>query len=261
MPPSYAPGPGDDPAVRDRAMQSLEGAVTEARGQRSTVLLEGVHALKHAVRFGAAIHSIATPDRAQLRRLLAELAPDVELPVDPVEVDDVQWRRLVPRELPSPVVSVAARPAVTAQDALADRSGRVVILEGPRHLGNLGAAIRVAAAAEAAGLIVVGEADPWHPTAVRAAAGLQYALPVARVSALPETFRPIVAIDPGGRDLTDTEVPADALLLFGTERGGLSEGLRRRADQHVAIPMRDGVSSLNLATAVGITLYVAAAAG
>ena len=40
------------------------------------------------------------------------------------------------------------------------------------------------------------------------------------------------------------------MLAFGTERDGLSDELLARADARVALPMRPGVSSLNLATAV-----------
>jgi TrmH family RNA methyltransferase len=49
----------------------------------------------------------------------------------------------------------------------------------------------------------------------------------------------------------------DAVLLVGTERGGLSARLRQRATSTVGIPMRPGVSSLNLATAVTVLLYTA----
>jgi RNA methyltransferase, TrmH family len=227
--------------------------VRAARRSSDRVLLEGVHALKHAVRFGADVEVVATPDLDRMRALLADLAPDVALPEPTVEVDGSLWRALVDgRELPSPALSVAVRPTVDAEVVLA-APGRVVVLESPRHLGNLGAVVRVAAAADAAGVLVVGDADPWHPTAVRAAAGLQFALPVARADALPSTARPVVAVDAGGEPLGP--LPDDAILLFGTERGGLSDGLRARADRHLAIPMRPGVSSLNLATAAAVVLF------
>ena len=51
------------------------------------------------------------------------------------------------------------------------------------------------------------------------------------------------------------EVPARAVLAFGTERHGLSGELLERADGRIAIPMREGVSSLNLATSVAIALF------
>ena len=45
------------------------------------------------------------------------------------------------------------------------------------------------------------------------------------------------------------------MLAFGTERHGLSDELPARAQQLIRIPMRDGVSSLNLATAVAAVLF------
>jgi len=234
------------------------------------VLLEGVHALKHATRFGARIEVALTPDRGALARLLADLAPDVSLPEALIEVDRATWRTATAgRELPSPSLAVADRPAMAPRDVLA-AAGRIVILEQPRHLGNLGAVVRVAAAAGAGGVLIVGAADPWHPTAVRAAAGLQFALPVARCEELPPVQRRhVVALDadpdPGSGPDDDTGVASDAahglpvaedaLVLFGTERGGLTPALRARATATAAIPMQPGVSSLNLATAVAVVLY------
>ena len=46
---------------------------------------------------------------------------------------------------------------------LADaRDAPVVLLEDPRDLGNMGACVRVAAAADAAGVLSTGSHDPWH---------------------------------------------------------------------------------------------------
>ena len=50
-------------------------------------------------------------------------------------------------------------------------------------------------------------------------------------------------------------MPADAVLAFGSERHGLSDELLARADIRARLPMRAGVSSLNLATAVAAALY------
>ena len=53
-----------------------------------------------------------------------------------------------------------------------------LLLEAPRHLGNLGACVRVAAAAAPASpVLTTGEQDPWHPDALRGSAGLHFALP------------------------------------------------------------------------------------
>jgi tRNA G18 (ribose-2'-O)-methylase SpoU len=130
-----------------------------------------------------------------------------------------------------------------------------VLLENPGDLGNIGAVVRVAAAAGATGVITLGRHDPWHPAALRGEAGLHFALPVARTEALPAEAGPLVALHPEGDPLQPGAVPSQAILAFGTERDGLSSTLLARAAHRIAIPMQPGVSSLNLATAVAVTLY------
>jgi len=93
---------------------------------------------------------------------------------------------------------------------------------------------------------------------VRAAAGLHYAVPVRRITELPAA---VVGFDPAGDDLRAVRLPADAVLAFGSERHGLSDAVRARATRLVAIPIRDRVSSYNLATSVAIALYSWTAAG
>ena len=67
--------------------------------------------------------------------------------------------------------------------------------------------------------------------------------------------RPLVAVDPGGVALDDVSLPRRAVLAFGSERRGLDDSTRERADLRVRIPMQPGVSSLNLATSVAVLLY------
>jgi TrmH family RNA methyltransferase len=132
-----------------------------------------------------------------------------------------------------------------------------VLLEDPRDLGNMGACVRVSAAADAAAVLTLAGHDPWHPDALRGGAGLHYALPVSRLPAgLPPALdRPLLALDPAGDPLDPATLPPRAILAFGTERHGLSAGLLARADARIAIPMRPGVSSLNLATSVAALLF------
>jgi TrmH family RNA methyltransferase len=221
--------------------------VARARREPGVVVLEGFHAVKHAQRFGAELLGCWTADAVALEALRARLARDIALSADVVDLDELAM--VVPR---AQVVALARRPE--QEDPLA-RAGHVVVLEDPRHLGNLGACVRVAAAAGAAGVLTTGRQDPWHPDALRGSAGLHFALPVRRVRVLPQTQRPLLALDPDGEALDPARVPPDALLAFGTERDGLSAELLARADARVALPMAPGVSSLNLATAVAATLF------
>ncbi|HEX9823949.1 MAG TPA: TrmH family RNA methyltransferase [Actinomycetota bacterium] len=228
-----------------------------ARRDPSLTVIEGFHAVKHAVRFGAEILEAATLDVSALSRLAGRLAPDVVRRLASAEEVDVPtFESLVPSPPRSGVVAIARRRVSDPAAMLADPApAPVVLLESPRRAGNVGAAIRSAAAAGASGVIVTGDLDPWHPAALRGSAGLHFALPVARVEELPRGDRPLVALDPGGERLGTGSLPARALLAFGTEREGLSDELRGRADLTFAIPMRPGVSSLNLGAAVAVTLY------
>ena len=67
--------------------------------------------------------------------------------------------------------------------------------------------------------------------------------------------RPLLALDPGGEPLDPGALDPRAILAFGTERHGLSDELLARADARISIPMRAGVSSLNLATSVAAVLF------
>jgi TrmH family RNA methyltransferase len=229
-----------------------------ARRDPELTVVEGFHALKHALRFGAELIEVVATDPPALEAMAAELAPDLEgrFAAQVEAVDRETLADLVPLVPHTGVAAIARRPRVDPAAALADPApGPAVLLEQPRNMGNIGACIRVAAAAGAAALIATGENDPWHPDAVRGAAGLQFALPVAKVESLPVSDRPLLAIDPEGEELAPERLPVRAVLAFGTERHGLSSEVFERADARVSIPMRDGVSSLNLATSVAIVLF------
>jgi TrmH family RNA methyltransferase len=230
-----------------------------ARRDRALAVLEGFHALKHALRFGADVVEAVSTDPGELEGLAAGLAPDLSgvLAERVTPVDAELLGQIVPHAPRTGVVAIARRPQVDVARALADeRAAPIVLLENPRTMGNMGACVRVAAAADAAGVITTGSNDPWHPEALRGAAGLHFALPVAAVEGpLPAGDRPLVAIDPKGENLDPRAVSPRAILAFGTERYGLSAELLDRADQRLAIPMREGVSSLNLATALAAVLF------
>jgi TrmH family RNA methyltransferase len=229
-----------------------------ARSDPAECVLEGFHTVKHAIRFRADLPAVAAYDPAAVLALAADLAPDVAAVLGRrmERVSLAEFADLVPDPPPTGVVAVAARPLVDPGAVLqAGGTAPVVFLERPNHLGNLGAAIRAAAAAGAAGVLTTGDRDPWHPAALRGSAGLHFALPVARVGELPETARPVVAVDPEGTPLPDSVIPEGPVLAFGSERTGLSQAVLARCVQRVAIPMRAGVSSLNLATAVAVVLY------
>jgi len=152
--------------------------------------------------------------------------------VDQIRVRDVAFARTLAERLAPDVVEV--------------------LLDHPRSPGNAGAVVRVAAAAGASGVAMVGSLDPWHPTVLRGSAGLHFALPVLAVE-INSLAGPFVVLDADGDP--SAALPCDVVLVVGSERSGVGAALRERADLVLALPMRPGVSSLNLATATAAALY------
>jgi TrmH family RNA methyltransferase len=245
------------------------GAADEVDGRRADVVgraaslsadprivrLEGLHCVKHALRFGAEVELLVTADREAAIGLAQIVAPDVRsrLVTDLVELEASAIDVLMGRHR-FDVVGFARRPASTALPTAAP----AVLLEVPRNLGNLGAVVRVAAGFGARAVRTTGSVDPWHPTVVRAAAGLHFAVSVERIDEVNRALAgngPLLAFDPTGDDLRAVAIPPTAVLAFGSERRGLSPGLRARAERIIAIPMRERVSSYNLATSVAVALF------
>ncbi len=239
-----------------------------ARRDDGLVVLEGVHPLKHALRFGGDVEDVVVRADVEIEAIVGHVAPELVAEVQrrAVVMPASDFESLAPAAPPSGVISLARRPSVDSEALWNGGEGNggdekgsaapVVVLETPSHLGNVGAVVRVAAAAAAGGVVVVGKQDPWHPTAVRGGAGLQFAVPCVRVEELPSRMgRPLVAVHPEGEPLGRGTDLGGTVLVFGSESRGLSEGMLARVERKVAIPMREGVSSLNLATAVAVVLY------
>ncbi|MFC4034220.1 TrmH family RNA methyltransferase [Streptomyces polygonati] len=240
--------------IEDEAVRRWRAAAPGA------VLLDGFHAVKHALRFGADIRAAVTADKAATLRLAAELAPDLtgRLADQLSEIPAGALRDLLTRVHPTGVAGLAARRdrgANLADLARLPRLAPVVVLDQPRNLGNVGAVVRLAAGFAVTGVVTTGDLDPWHPNAVRSGAGLHYATAVEHRDAAELPPGPLWVLDPEGEDIRATALPDDALIVFGSERHGVSDELRARADALVALPMRAQVSSYNLATSVGMALY------
>jgi RNA methyltransferase, TrmH family len=229
--------------------------------QDELVILEGFHALKHALRFGATVERIFVRESSSLEAISEELAPDVKgllenAGLSPQTISDNLFKQLSSPPHPTGILSIAHKPTLSVNEVMADTKHKpIVLLEEPAHLGNVGAVVRVSAAAGAAGVFTTGKADPWHPVALRGGAGLQFALPVMKIELPLAGDRPWVGFDPEGELMNLVEIPKRSILVFGTERQGISEKTLARCDIRIRIPMESMVSSLNLATAVAVGLY------
>ena len=125
----------------------------------------------------------------------------------------------------------------------------LVYLHGVEDPGNVGTIIRSAhALADATVVLGPGCADPYSPKAVRASMGSIFDRPPARAT-LDDLDGHKIALDArAGRELREVERDQPVVLVLGSERGALPEGLQR-----ARIPVH--ADSLNVAMAASVALY------
>jgi 23S rRNA (guanosine2251-2'-O)-methyltransferase len=131
---------------------------------------------------------------------------------------------------------------------------------------NLGAVVRSAAGAGATGVVL-----PAHGAAVvtaavvRASAGAVAHLPVSVVPNLAryladvkgDTLWAYAAAADGETVLWDAALTDGVALVFGAEGKGVRPLVRRTCDATLAIPLADGVESLNVSVAAAVALFEA----
>lgn len=227
---------------------------------RTHFLLEGEKAIVDAVGAGVALEHLLHDASVKPGRLAALAGAHPRL------VSRKVLERLAETQTPQHLLAIARRRDVAAAEIL-KRQGPVVFLFGVQDPGNLGAIVRVAEAAGAAGVVAApGSADFFHPRAVRGSAGSVLRLPVSgKVS-----FEPFAAdakaagravcgaVPQGGENPFETAFPPACVLVIGAEGPGLPAGAYRCLDRRLTIPMRPPVDSLNAAVAAALLLYSAA---
>ena len=109
-------------------------------------------------------------------------------------------------------------------------------------------------------------ADPLYRRSVRVSMGEVFAIPYATLDPWPgglsvvrDAGFTVLALTPGADAVPLQRVPAAqrdrAALLLGAEGPGLSRQALDASDVRVAIPMRRGVDSLNVAAAAAVAFW------
>ncbi len=153
------------------------------------------------------------------------------------------------------VIGLFARPRWSVDDVFS-RSDRVVVaLDGIQDPGNVGTIVRLAAAFDAAGVVLLpGCADAYGQKAIRASAGAILSVPVLDMTteALLTRQKPLYVAASSGAVTAPPE--RNAILAFGSEGLGVSKALRDQGTP-IAIETSGRVESLNVAAAVAILLW------
>jgi tRNA G18 (ribose-2'-O)-methylase SpoU len=164
-------------------------------------------------------------------------------------------------------MALAARPPDRDPLDVTRAAALLLVLENVTDADNVGSAIRNAAAFGVDGVLMSACCDPLYRKSVRTSIGHVLEMPYARVSnvdaemaALKGHGFTLVALTPheDATPLPDFAAsPASRgkiAVLAGNEHAGLSARACALADLRVRIPIKSGVDSLNVATAIAIAL-------
>jgi TrmH family RNA methyltransferase len=150
------------------------------------------------------------------------------------------------------VLALFERPRFTLSDVLARRDTVAVALDGVQDPGNVGTIVRLAAAFDASGVILLpGCADAYSPKAIRASVGAALSVPIVEATAAEVGGATLIYADGAGQ--VSAPPASNAIFVFGSEGSGISAEIRR-AGRPIAISMSDRVESLNVAAAAAILL-------
>jgi 23S rRNA (guanosine2251-2'-O)-methyltransferase len=142
-------------------------------------------------------------------------------------------------------------------------ASRLLLVDDLKDPHNLGAVLRTAAALSLDGVVIAGpSAPPLGGAVAKAAAGLLGRVPLARVRVAADALVHLrdlgywaFAADAGGTPLGEVRHSQRWILCIGAEERGLRAKTRSQVDEPIAIPMAEGVESLNLSVSAGILLW------
>jgi len=233
------------------------------RRPRGRVIVDGRRVVEDLARWGVPIRELYLAEGAVAAR---EGWPPAAAALSVFVVADGVFETVAPTRHPQGVLAVVDEPAPARWQPA---RGVALFLDGVQDPGNVGAAVRSAAALGAeAVLLGPGCADPYHPAAVRGSAGAVFRVPLERGADPAEAAAraraaggTVWAAAAGGGDARRWRPGPPALLLLGSEGRGLHPAVAAVADGAVAIPLGRGIESLNVAVAAALLLWAAGTAG
>jgi RNA methyltransferase, TrmH family len=163
------------------------------------------------------------------------------------------------------VAAICDVPAMkTGADLMQPGVGLVLILDRLRDPGNVGTALRSAAASGARTVVTTpGTADPYSPKVVRAGMGAHFRLHIGQLSIetaweMRDLNRDIVFADPCATLAHHRyNWKRAAALVIGGETEPISPMLQPLVSQTVRIPMHGDMESLNAGVAASVLLFEA----
>jgi RNA methyltransferase, TrmH family len=253
---------------------------TRGRKKSGLFLMEGPHLLEALLNAQIAPREVYyQPELLQRtakgRSLLSRLIHTPSLPAEHlIEVSERVIESLGEVQTSQGIVGVLPLNAFEPELVRTRRSSALrpvlLILDGVADPGNMGTILRTALAADVDEVLLTPNCvDCFSPKVVRAAAGAHIALPIEtdvswdaideRITLHCTGEKRVLLAEAGSPYLYyEQDLKLPFALIIGNEAHGPSRDARRLATLSIAIPLANGVESLNAAMATGIVLYEAA---
>jgi TrmH family RNA methyltransferase len=247
----------------DPAIQRIVDVTKPARSIVRTVLIEDAEPLAQCLRAGLEFIEVYGIESTPFPGGLLALCQERNVPVRLIETSVVN--QIFKTDKRPKTFGIARVPKPCGFPDLAATAGDIVVLDGVKIVGNIGAIVRTCFALGAGGIVLVDSdlATIADRRLVRASRGYVFSLPIVLASReeavawFRESGVRVISLDAGG-DLTVgdlREVDERVALLFGSEKTGASGDFAGLSTGSVSIPLNPAAESLNVSVSAGIALH------
>jgi 23S rRNA (adenosine1067-2'-O)-methyltransferase len=247
----------------DPAVQRIIDVTKPSRSNIKTTLIEDIEPLMQCIAAGVEFIEVYGSDSTPFSSELLDLCRRKNIAARLIDSSIVN--QLFKGERKPKTFGIARVPRPARFSDIASRSGDVVVLDGVKIVGNIGAIVRTSLALGASGIVLVDSdiTSIADRRLQRASRGYVFSLPVVlsnreeAIAFIRDSGIQMMSLSADGevsvKDLGDS--PDRLALLLGSEKGGPSDQFEKASSASVSIPMISSTESLNVSVYLGIALH------
>lgn len=226
------------------------------RDAQGMFLIEGRRAVDEALEYPNLVQAVFGDERfTEDNPMYAVVA---KIP-DCFWVDSRLMKHICSTEEPQGIAAIVKKPACS-WDVMLEQRGIIILMDRISDPGNLGSMLRTCWAFGVDGVLMTsGTVDPFSPKVVRSSMGAILNVPVftnvseEQLDVVNEHGYRFMSTDISGSvKYSAVKYGSQLVIVFGSEAQGVSEGLKKRCDFFINIPINPRVDSLNVAAACAI---------
>lgn len=247
----------------DPAVQRIIDVTKHSRSVVKTALIEDPEPLSECLRAGLDFIEVYGLETAPLPKELLDACRERGVPVRLIGSSVVN--QVFKTDKKPKAFGIARVPKPCRFADLADRTGDLIVLDGVKIVGNIGAIVRTSFALGAGGIVLVDSdlVSIADRRLVRASRGYVFSLPIVLASRaeavghLRDSGTRLVAFEADGAlSVSDLgEVDERLALLFGSEKTGMSREFEGVTADSASIAINPAAESLNVSVSAGIALH------